>query len=98
MVDITMSVEAGRPPGVGPSTRRKTGGRKKGTPNHLSRQSLLDLQLAGGDPPHLALLKIGRNEQHPIAIRVSALGFAAPYFQARPTASTRVEVPFELRE
>jgi hypothetical protein len=81
MVDIDSTIQ---PPKVRCGHRPgapKTGGRKKGTPNNLTRQALLDLQMAGGDPPHLALLKIGREEKYPLAIRVSALGFCAPYFQ-----------------
>jgi hypothetical protein len=80
MVDIDSTVlkKAGHQPG-----QPKTGGRKAGTPNRLSQRALLDLARLKGDPPHIALLKIGRDEQQPIAIRVSALGFCAPFFQPR---------------
>jgi hypothetical protein len=34
----------------------------------------------GGDPPHVALLKIGRDDKIELAMRTSALAAAAPFF------------------
>jgi hypothetical protein len=88
------AAEAGHPPG-----RKKTGGRQPGTANHLTQKALLELAKLGGDAPHLALLKIGRDMSHPIAVRVTALGLAAPYFQPRmlPPAA-RIIRPIDIEE
>jgi hypothetical protein len=45
------------------------------------------------------LLKIGRNLQNPLTIRVQALGLAAPYFQPRMAApAARIVRPIDLQE
>jgi hypothetical protein len=53
----------------------------------------------GGDPPHIALLKIGRDTKNPLALRIQALGYAAPYFQWRMgTPAARILRPVDLDE
>jgi hypothetical protein len=37
----------------------------------------------GGDPPHVALLKIGRDEKLELSVRTPALAAAAPFFAPR---------------
>jgi hypothetical protein len=76
----------GHPGQPGQPGRAKTGGRQPGTANNITQKALLELVKLGGDPPHLALLKIGRDMTHPITVRVTALGLAAPYFQPRMAA------------
>jgi hypothetical protein len=77
----------------------KTGGRTAGTPNNLTRRALLDLAKEGGVPPHVMLLRIGRDKSNPLALRVSALGFAAPYFAHKMAApAARIIRPVDLQE
>jgi hypothetical protein len=86
-------LRAGRP------GREKTGGRRAGTTNILTQKALLDLAKEGGVPPHIALLRIGRNTKNPLALRVQALGYAAPYFQWRMgTPAARIIRPVDLDE
>jgi hypothetical protein len=60
---------------------------------------LLDLAKEGGVPPHIMLLRIGRDEKNPLALRVSALGFAAPYFAPKMSApAARIIRPVDLDE
>jgi hypothetical protein len=41
------------------------------------------LKQLGGDPPHIALLKIGRDEKLDLSVRTPALAAAAPFFAPR---------------
>jgi hypothetical protein len=77
----------------------KTGGRQSGSANILTRKALLDLVKEGGVPPHVMLLRIGRDEKNPLALRVSALGFAAPYFAPKMSApAARIIRPVDIQE
>jgi hypothetical protein len=68
-----------------------------GVPNGLTKQALLELAKLGGDPPHIALLMIGRDTANHITVRVQALGLAAPYFQPRMAApAARIINPVDL--
>jgi hypothetical protein len=88
---------SGIPEQKGPTGKKKTGGRVSGTPNILSRQALLDLAKLGGDPPHIALLKIGRDMNNPLSIRVQALGYCAPYFIPRMSPpAARIVRPVDI--
>jgi hypothetical protein len=66
----------GHPPGVRPRLVRK-------------REELL--KQLGGDPPHVALLKIGRDDKLELPLRTSALAAAAPFFSPKyaPISSPR---------
>jgi hypothetical protein len=88
--------QAGRPNRAG---KPKTGGRQPGSANILTRQALLDLAKEGGVPPHIMLLRIGRDKKNPLALRVSALGFAAPYFAPKMSApAARIVRPIDIQE
>jgi hypothetical protein len=90
---------SGVPLSGGRPGREKTGGRRAGSTNILTRQALLDRAKVGGDLPHIALLKIGLNKRNSLAIRVQALGYAAPYFQHRmATPAARIIRPVDLDE
>jgi hypothetical protein len=88
--------QAGHPNRAG---KPKTGGRTAGTPNNLTRRALLDLAKEGGVPPHIMLLRIGRDKRNPLALRVSALGYAAPYFAPRMSPpAARIVRPIDIQE
>jgi hypothetical protein len=94
-----MSAPAGQPSQAHRIGKPKTGGRTAGTPNNLTRQALLDLAKEGGVPPHILLLRIGRDEKNPLALRVCALGFAAPYFAPKMSApAPRIIRPVDIQE
>jgi hypothetical protein len=77
----------------------KSGGRAPGAHNILTRKALLDLANEGGVPPHIMLLRIGRDKRNPLALRVSALGFAAPYFAHKMAPpAVRIVRPIDLQE
>jgi hypothetical protein len=59
---VSQPLHAGNP------GRAKTGGRQHGSANILTQKALLDLAKEGGDPPHIALLKIGRNTKNPLSV------------------------------
>jgi hypothetical protein len=65
--------------------RRNRNGRERGVRNRRTRETDELLKKLGSDPPHVALLKIGRNRRNAAAIRVSAFSHAAPFFAAKPS-------------
>ncbi|HEX4716373.1 MAG TPA: hypothetical protein VH164_15745 [Ktedonobacteraceae bacterium] len=83
----------GHPEQKGQAGKQKTGGRVAGTPNILSRRALMELAKLGLDPPHITLVKIGNDMNNPLALRVAALGYAAPYYQPRMVGSARILNP-----
>jgi hypothetical protein len=65
------------------SDRRGRAGRAQGVRNLRTREADALLAEMGGDPPHIALLKIGRNEELDMSLRLNALTAAAPFFGAK---------------
>jgi hypothetical protein len=62
------------------TNRRNRKGPPLGTrPRFIKEREALMAKL-GGDPPHVALLKIGRDEKLELSMRTSALAAAAPFF------------------
>jgi hypothetical protein len=61
---------------------RKTGGRKIGTPNKQNRQ--LAALTADGETPLDFGLRIMRDAEQPIEVRILGARLAAPYVHARP--------------
>jgi hypothetical protein len=68
----------GRPPGL-----PKTGGRKKGTPNKVKGKATLERQamaaVSAGETPLEFLLRVMRDVQQPMDVRIGAAKAAAPY-------------------
>lgn len=64
-----------------PNGRRvKTGGRKKGTPNKaISKLPYIPALADKGEAPRDFLLRVMRDEQQPMEMRVTAAKAAAPY-------------------
>jgi hypothetical protein len=60
--------------------RRNRTGRPLGTRPRFIRERERLMKELGGDPPHVALLKIGRDDKIELAMRTSALAAAAPFF------------------
>jgi hypothetical protein len=70
---MAIGSKGGRPVGL-----RKTGGRKKGTPNHDTLALTAKLDAISCDPL-MELAKIGMNKKNPIEIRVRCFSELASY-------------------
>jgi hypothetical protein len=62
------------------TSRRNRAGPPLGTRPRFIRERERLMKELGGDPPHVALLKIGRDEAIDLPMRTSALAAAAPFF------------------
>jgi hypothetical protein len=60
--------------------RRNRTGRPLGVRPRLIREREELMRQLGGDPPHVALLKIGRDQNQSMSVRTSALAAAGPFF------------------
>jgi hypothetical protein len=68
---------------LGNRTNRRHTGRPLGTRPQRLREREEQMKRLGGDPPHIALLKIGRDETQPMSVRTPALAAAAQFFAPR---------------
>jgi hypothetical protein len=66
--------------------RRNRSGPPLGTRPRFIREREELMRKLGGDPPHVALLKIGRDENLDIHTRISALGVASQFFAPKYAA------------
>jgi hypothetical protein len=66
-------------------------GRPPGTRPRIIRESLELLKQLGGDPPHVALLKLSRDEKIDLPLRAQMAAWCAPYFASKqaPTPPPR---------
>jgi hypothetical protein len=66
--------------GIGRGKHGNHKGRAPGVTTRRIRERDALMKELGGDPPHVALLKIGRDEKLELPLRTSALAAAAPFF------------------
>jgi hypothetical protein len=71
------------PPKVPRNTVGLRKGRAKGALNKRTVEAQEALAKLGGDPPHVALLEIGRDEKTSEAGRISALAACSAFFQPK---------------
>jgi hypothetical protein len=69
--------------GIGRGNHDNHKGRAPGVTTRRIRETQELLAQLGGDPPHIALLKIGRDEKLDMSMRTSALAACAPFFASR---------------
>jgi hypothetical protein len=71
---------------LGNRTNRRHKGRPEGTRPMFIRERERLMKELGGDPPHVALLKIGRNEALDLPVRINALAAASAFFAPKYAA------------
>jgi hypothetical protein len=68
-------------------------GRRKGSPNRKTIESLLQIKAKGGEMPIDFLLRHMRNAKNPMEIRVKCAKEAAPYVHPKLSTITHVGDP-----
>jgi hypothetical protein len=68
--------------------RRGRVGRAGGVRNIRTRETDRLLEQLGGDPPHIALLKLSRDEKVDLSLRAQMAAWAAPYFASKMAPKT----------
>jgi hypothetical protein len=67
----------------GNRTDRRHTGRPPGTRPRIIRESQELLEQLGGDAPHIALLKLSRDEKIDLPLRAQMAAWCAPYFASK---------------